>query len=180
MTIVTPQFRVIAAIVALNVAFLASAVVARPKVASDASSGMLVWSSMEHGSRWNRFFEPDPTDIAATRQNFLTWWSPGQYLAVGPLHRIGLSWGAAIVAATFCGTLVGIAGFWRLYLRLGFGQATSAWAAAILAVTWHVTRSFGEFPGGELPLFAASPWLLALILRKRPLRWWSALPFAAV
>jgi hypothetical protein len=180
MPIVMTKFRVVAAIVALNVAFLASAVIERPKIASDASSGMLVWSSMEHGSRWNRFFEPDPADIAATRQNFLTWWSPGQYLAVGPLHRIGLSWGAAIVAATFCCTLIGIAGFWRLYLLLGFGTATSGLAAAILSITWHVTRSYGEFPGGELPLFAAVPWLIAAILRIRPLRWWSALPFAAI
>jgi hypothetical protein len=176
----TLQLRLLAAVVAVHLVFFASAIICRPKVASDASSGMLVWRSMEQGAGWNRAIEPDPENIARDHQEFLTWWSPGQYLVVGPLHRIGMSWGIAIATATLCCSLAGIAGFWRLYLLLGFGEATSAWAAAILSVTWHVTAFYGEFPGGELPLFAAMPWLIAAILKLRPLRWWSAVPFAVL
>ena len=147
---------------------------------SDASAGMLVWQSMERGARWNCALEPDPANIALDHQSFLTWWSPGQYLVVGPLHRLGLSWGASIAWATLLCSLVGLWGFWRLYLYLGFSSETSAWAVAVLSVAWHVTRSYGEFLGGELPLFAVVPWLLALILRLRPIRFRSLVPFAAI
>ncbi len=174
------QARLITSIVVLHAAFFAIALVERPKLDSDASSGMLVWSSMEKGARWNRTLEPDPANIAEDRQNFMTWWSPGQYLAVGPLHRAGLSWGVAVAVATLLCSLVGVFGYWRLYLTLGFSEATSAWSAAVLSVAWHVTRNYGEFAGGELPLFAASPWLLGFIFRLRPIGFASALPFAAV
>jgi hypothetical protein len=180
MNIGPTQRRLITAVVLLHVAFFATALKERPKVDSDASSGMLVWSSMEKGSRWNSSFEPDPTNIAEDRQNFMTWWSPGQYLAVGPLHRIGLSWGVSIATATLLCSLSGMFGYWRLYASLGFAETTSAWAAAILSVVWHVTRNYGEFPGGELPLFAVSPWLLWFIFRLRPVGLTSVIPFAAV
>jgi hypothetical protein len=180
MNIGPSQKRLIIAIVLLHVAFFATALRERPKVDSDASSGMLVWSSMEKGARWNSAIEPDPSDIAADRQNFMTWWSPGQYLAVGPLHRTGLSWGAAIATATLLCSLIGLLGYWRLYASLGFTESTSAWAAAVLSVTWNVTRSYGEFPGGDLPLFAVAPWLLRCIFRMRPIGWASVAPFAVV
>jgi hypothetical protein len=174
------QRRLIIAIVLVHAALFATALRERPKVDSDASSGMLVWSSMERGARWNRSLEPDPSDIAADRQNFMTWWSPGQYLAVGPLHRAGLSWGAAIATATLICSLIGLLGYWRLYVGLGFNETTSAWAAAVLSVAWVVTRNYGEFPGGELPLFAVAPWLLRCIFRMRPIGWARIVPFAVV
>jgi hypothetical protein len=172
--------QVIAAIGLLHAAFFATALVERPKVDSDASSGMLVWSSMEKGAGWNRALAPDPANIAEDRQEFMTWWSPGQYLAVGPLHRAGLSWGVSIAVATLLCSLIGVFGYWRLFICLGFSGATSAWSAAVLATVWHVTRNYGEFPGGELPLFAVEPWLLGLIFRQRPFGIASAATFAAV
>jgi len=180
MNLGSAQSRIIAALIAVHVVFLATALIERPKVDSDASAGMLVLRSMERGARWNCAIEPDPGNIAHDRQEFLTWWSPGQYLAVFPLHRLGASWGVAIAATTFLCSLCGIFGYWWLYRGLGFSEATSAWATAALAVTWHVTRDYGEFPGGELPLFAVSPWLVGGITRLRPLGLRSLLPFAAI
>jgi hypothetical protein len=170
----------LAAVVVAHLGFFATSLLERPKVDSDASAGMLVWQSMEKGASWNCALEPDPADIARDHQSFLTWWSPGQYLVVGPLHRLGLSWGASIAWATLLCSLAGLWGFWRLYLDLGFSEATSAWAVAILSVVWHVTRGYGEFLGGELPLFAILPWLLAFIFRLRPIRFRSLVPFAGI
>jgi hypothetical protein len=174
------QLRILIAVVAAHVGFFATALIERPKVDTDASAGMLVWQSMQRGAAWNCALEPDPADIARDRQNFLTWWSPGQYLAVGPLHSLGASWGVAIAVATFLCSLCGLLGYWWLYRRLGFSGPTSAWAAGTLAVAWQVTRNYSEFSGGDLPLFAVSPWLVGWILSLRPLGLRSVLPFACL
>jgi hypothetical protein len=174
------QLRILLAVIAAHFCFFATALVERPKVDTDASAGMLVWRSMERGADWNCALEPDPSDIARDRQNFLTWWSPGQYLAVGPLHSLGASWGVAIATATLLCSLSGLLGYWWLYRRLGFSGLTSAWAAGTLAVAWQVTRNYGEFTGGDLPLFAVSPWLVGWILRLRPLSLRGVLPFACL
>jgi hypothetical protein len=180
MNAASAQRWLLAAVVVAHLGFFATALLERPKVDSDASAGMLVWQSMERGARWNCALEPDPADIARDHQNFLTWWSPGQYMVVGPLHRLGLSWGISIASATLLCSLAGLAGFWHLYLGLGFTRATCAWAVAILSVLPHVTRQYGEFLGGELPLFAVSPWLLSLIFRLRPIRFRSLFAFAGI
>ena len=174
-----PAWMLGTAIVA-HLLFFALALVVPPKVDSDASEGMRVWRSHEAGARWNCTIDPDPSNIALDRENFLSWWSPGQYLVVGPLHSLGLSWGASIAAATFVCSVAGIAGYTWLFLRLGFGLETSAGASAALSLAWNVTRAYGEYPGGEVPIFAVSPWLVGLILALRPLKAWSAAPFAAI
>jgi hypothetical protein len=176
----TAHWWMLVAIVAAQLAFFVTCLTDRPKLGSDASGGMIVWQSMERGAGWNRFVEPDPANISVDRESFLTWWSPGQYLAVGPLHRLGVDWALAIASATLICSLAGLAGYWQLYRALGFGSVTSALAIAVLSLSWHVTSAYGEFFGGELPLFAVSPWLVAAIVRMRPLRWWSALPFSLV
>ncbi len=176
----TAQGRILLAALVAHLCFFATALAVRPKVDSDASAGMLVWRSMERGAHWNSSYEPDPADIARDRQDFMTWWSPGQYLAVGPLHWLGASWGAAIAAATLLCSLCGLLGYWWLYRGLGFTPATSAWAAGVLAVSWQVTRNYGEFSGGDLPLLAVSPWLVGCIVRLRPLSPLGILPFACI
>jgi hypothetical protein len=174
------QCRLLVAIIAVQLAFFATSLVERPKLGSDGSTGLLVWQAMERGGHWNCATEPAPADISVDREEFLTWWSPGQYLAIGPLHWMGLTWGAAIASATLVCSLVGIAGYWRLYRLLGFGATTSAWGAGAISLCWHETGNYSQFFGGELPLFAACPWLLACVLWMRPLRWWSALPFSLI
>jgi hypothetical protein len=168
------------AVILLQASFCVTALIDRPKLSSDATAGMAVWESMGRGSGWNRYLEPDPSNIATDRSEFLTWWSPGQYLAVGPLKRLGLSWGAAIACATLLFSILGILGFLRLYAEFGFGPVTCAVATAVVSLTWHVTSEYGQYLGGELPLFGVTPWLLIAIYRLRPLRWWSAFPFAAI
>jgi hypothetical protein len=180
MSIGTAQGRILLAVIVAHLCFFATALVVRPKVDSDAAAGMLVWRSMERGAHWNSAIEPDPADIARDRQSFMTWWSPGQYLAVGPLHSLGASWGASIATATLLCSLSGLLGYWWLYRSLGFAPATSAWAAGILAVAWQVTRNYGEFSGGELALLAVAPWLVGCIMRLRPLRLIGVLPFACI
>jgi hypothetical protein len=172
--------RIAVAILLIQVSLFAAELIARPRLDSDASVGLLVWQSMERGSPWNCALQPDPADISVDRPEFLTWWSPGQYLVVGPLHRIGLSWGVAIAFATLSCVLAGVAGYWRLYLALGFEKSTAAWSAGILSLTPHVCRFYGEFPGGELPVFAVSGWLLAAVFAMKPLRWLNLPAFAAI
>jgi hypothetical protein len=172
--------RLVGAVLCFQAVFFGISLAGHPKVTSDAAAGLLVWHSMERGGRWNRETFPDPDDIAKDRQEFTTWWSPGQYLAVGPLHSLGLSWGHAISVATFALSVAGLVGFFRLYTYLGFSEETAAWAVAALSLSWHVTLNYGEFTGGELPAFAAAPWILLGIFRLRPLSFGSVVPFAAL
>jgi hypothetical protein len=170
------------AILAEQLALFGSARVARPRLDSDAATGLWVWESMHRGAGFNRLLLPDPADISRNVGIFLTWWSPGQYLAVGPLHSLGADWGLAIAIATLLGALLGIAGYWSLYRSLGFSAKICAWSAGFLSFCWFTIRLYYEFHGGELVAFGLFPWLILGIsrLRLRPFHLTALLSFGGI
>jgi hypothetical protein len=46
----------------------------------DPSWGFQVMRSMQHGGGFNMLIVPDQLDISKNYGEFLSWWSPGQYL----------------------------------------------------------------------------------------------------
>ena len=46
----------------------------------DSCWGFQVLRAMQMGGGFNMAIKPDPADVAKNSAEFLTWWSPGQYL----------------------------------------------------------------------------------------------------
>src|ERR1700722_10185309 len=83
-----------------------------PALFTDPSQGFQVLQSMQHGGGFNNLVAPDQGDISQTYTQFLTWWSPGQYLApyfFQLIFAVNLGRGIAItiVLAECCG-LIGL------------------------------------------------------------------------
>src|ERR1043165_6973042 len=54
--------------------------IAPPSLFPDPANGFLVMRSMELGGKFNMMVTPDQDDFSKNASEFLTWWSPGQYL----------------------------------------------------------------------------------------------------
>ena len=99
-------------------------IVVRPAMFSDSAFGFLVWDSMVRGAGFNQLVGPNPADIAHDTAEFLTTWSPGQYIFPGLLETLGLPLGVAIALVTTIFAAVGLAGWYALYRSFGFPVRT--------------------------------------------------------
>jgi len=127
---------------------------------SDSAFGFYVWDSWRAGAPWNQAIYPLPADIARTTSVFQAWWSPGQYLVAAPWQWTGLSLGHAIAVGGSFASAIAIAGFWILYRDSGFSRPVAGWSVLALACNWTLTRTYGDYLGGEIALLAVLPWLL--------------------
>lgn len=162
----------LAAAFALHLVFLVVAWMYPPAVNSDSATGFLVWESWQRGAAFNHVTVVDPADISRDRTYFQAWWSPGQYLIVAPWQWLGLSLGQAIAVGGFVITALGLWGYARLFLRFGFDRVTCGWAVLAVACNWTLTRTYGDYVGGEPALLAVLPWV-ALGLRAALAQRWS-------
>ncbi|HZQ35712.1 MAG TPA: hypothetical protein VFD32_07255, partial [Dehalococcoidia bacterium] len=136
-----------------------------PALNSDSAEGFRIWHSWRHGAPWNHAVMPDPGNIARDTSVFQAWWSPGQYLLAGPFEWLGLTLGQAIAVGGFVAAVSALLGFERLFRSLGFDPVTAAWAVLALACNWTLTRTYGDYLGGEPALLAVLPWLILLTRR---------------
>lgn len=127
---------------------------------SDSAFGFRVWDCWHAGAPWNHEIVPSTTDISQSSSVFQAWWSPGQYLVVAPWQLAGLSLGHSIAVGGLVATLIALAGFWMLYRNFGFSVPTAGWSVLALACNWTLTRTYGDYLGGELALLAVLPWLV--------------------
>jgi hypothetical protein len=132
-----------------------------PSLFPDPSWGFQVMRYMEQGHAFNLIPSPNPDNIAVDSTDFLSWWSPGQYLL--PYFFKTLLWlntGKAVsVTVTVC-SLLGLAGYYRLFIRLGFSNWLSAISIAFIASQSYFILPFIFYPGGEVLLFAFGGWFL--------------------
>ena len=132
-----------------------------PALFPDPGQGFQVLHSMQMGSGFNNFVSPDQSDISQNYTEFLTWWSPGQYLVPYLFKLIaGLNTGQAIaVTVTIC-ELSGLAGFYVFFKKAGF----TSWVATISLLFIICQQAFVipyvYYNGGELLLFAFEGWFL--------------------
>ncbi len=146
-------------------------IVVRPAMFSDSAFGFLVWDSMVRGAGFNQLVDPDPADIAHDTAEFLTTWSPGQYIFPGILEAVGLPLGVAIALVTTIFAAVGLAGWYALYRAFGFPVRTAMIATTITLFARHLTLSFGIYTGGEILLFGLAGWVILLAWHLRDLLW---------
>jgi hypothetical protein len=132
-----------------------------PGADPDPCRGFLVMRSMEQGGGFNLLVSPNPQNILKDHSLFLAWWSPGQYLLpyfFKLLLKVNTGRAAAITVS-FC-SLLGLAGFFKLYKKLGFTQWVAAVSIAFIASQLFFILTFVYYPGGEVLLFAFSGWFL--------------------
>jgi hypothetical protein len=156
------QHRILLLFTCLFVAALGVfAFIVPPGIDPDPCWGFLVMHGMEQGHPFNMLVSPDPHNIAKNHYEFLAWWSPGQYL-LPYIFKIllGVNTGRAVALTITICSLSGIAGFYKLFTRLGFSKWLSAISVAFIASQLFFFKGFTYFTGGEFLLFAFLGWFL--------------------
>jgi hypothetical protein len=116
---------------------------------------------MEMGGGFNLLIKPDQADISKNTTEFLTWWSPGQYL-IPYLFRLllGINTGqASAITITFC-QILGLTGFYYFFKKIGFSPLIASISIAFIACQQFYAANYIFYNGGEALLFAFSGWFL--------------------
>jgi hypothetical protein len=132
-----------------------------PAVFTDPSQGFQVLRSMLMGSGFNNFVSPDQGDISQNYTQFLTWWSPGQYLVPYFFNLItGLNQGQGIAITVTIAEISGLAGFYCFFKKIGFTPMIAAISLVfiICQVAFMVPHVY--YNGGEILLFSFEGWFL--------------------
>ncbi|MES2278826.1 MAG: hypothetical protein V4592_22535 [Bacteroidota bacterium] len=127
----------------------------------DPSMGFQVLRSMRMGAPFNVLVSPDTADIAQNTDRFLSWWSPGQYLV--PYLFVGLfklNLGQATAVVSTLGSVIGLAGLYVFFKKIGFTPLISAISIAFIASQQAYFIPFVFYNGGEVLVFAFSGWFL--------------------
>ncbi|MDB5151925.1 MAG: hypothetical protein JWR54_676, partial [Mucilaginibacter sp.] len=135
--------------------------IAPPSVFPDPANGFLVMRSMEMGGGFNLMISPDQADISKNTAEFLTWWSPGQYLVPYAFKLLfGINTGrASAVTITLC-QLLGVAGFYSFFKKIGFTAFISAISVLFIACQQFFVVPYVFYNGGEILTFAFTGWFL--------------------
>ncbi|WP_183563739.1 hypothetical protein [Mucilaginibacter sp. SP1R1] len=127
----------------------------------DPSWGFQVMRKMQMGSGFNMAVKPDPADVAKDYSEFLSWWSPGQYLVPYFFKSIlSINTGRAAAVTTIVFTLLGLAGFYSFFRKAGFTATIAAVSVAVIACQQGFVVPYVFYNGGEVLLFGFAGWFL--------------------
>jgi len=132
-----------------------------PGTDPDPCWGFMIMNSMEHGGHFNLLVSPAQNNIANNRYEFLSWWSPGQYMLpyfFKSLLKVTTGQAVSLTIA-ICG-LVGLMGYYKLFTQLGFTKWIAAISIAFIASQLLFISPFTYYLGGESPIFAFMGWFL--------------------
>ncbi|WP_158825095.1 hypothetical protein [Mucilaginibacter lacusdianchii] len=132
-----------------------------PAIFPDPSWGFQVMRSMERGGGFNLLIGPSAEDVSKNAAEFISWWSPGQYLApylFKTLFHTNTAQ-AAVITVTAC-QLLGIAGFYNLFKKVGFSRLIAAISVAVIVCQQYFYIPYSFYNGGEVLLFAYAGWFL--------------------
>ncbi|MBS1527564.1 MAG: hypothetical protein JST19_18090, partial [Bacteroidetes bacterium] len=124
---------------------------APPAVFPDSANGFFVMRSMELGGPFNHLIAPDQGDLVNNTSEFLTWWSPGQYLVPYAIKLfMDVNTGqASAITITLC-QLIGLWGLYVFFKRAGFGRRTSALSILFVACQQFFVVPYVFYNGGEI------------------------------
>lgn len=132
-----------------------------PSLFTDPAQGFQVLRSMLLGSSFNNIESPDQGDISQNYTQFLTWWSPGQYLAPYFFKLVsGANWGQGIAITTTLAEFCGLAGFYCFFKKLGFTPIIAALSLAFIICQEAFMIPHFYYNGGEILLFSFEGWFL--------------------
>lgn len=159
-------------IVALVVAFYVACGYYVPcSIHSDSGWGLVVLRSMQNGAEFNCYKLPDPRNILVDNGlQFLTAWTPAQYLVPGLfIWLLHFKVGTALLLTVVLCSVLGLIGFYKLYLLLGFSKLVASVSLLLIAFQRYFSVQFTIYSGGEMVLFAGLPWIIIGFIRRRKL-----------
>ncbi len=169
-----PIYKIILAIIGIGVLIMGIILFfIPPDVFTDPGMGLQVLRSMHLGSAFNTFRGPDQSDISQNYSEFLTWWSPGQYLVPYFFKLIvGLNTGQGIAIATIIAQLSGLGGFYCFFKKIGFTPLIAALSLVFIICQQAFVVPYIFYNGGEVLLFAFEGWFLygCIVLKKTDLK----------
>jgi len=158
------------AIIVLALGILA--IVVPPAVDYDSCWGFLVMHNMEQGHPFNLLISPADDNIAKNQTEFLTWWTPGQYIVPYFFKTLlKISTGQAASITIMVCDLIGLAGFYKLFTKLGFSKWVAAISIAFILTQQVFVQQFIYYHGSELILFAFMGWFLYGCFSVKKITW---------
>ena len=144
--------------------------IAPPSLFPDPANGFLVMRSMEMGGKFNMMVTPDQDDFSKNTFEFLTWWSPGQYLVPYAFKSLfGVNSGQASALTVLICQLLGLTGFYSLFKKVGFTPCVAALSILFIACQQCFVVPYVFYNGGEILSFAFTGWFLyGCVAFKRP------------
>jgi hypothetical protein len=116
---------------------------------------------MQMGGGFNIATKPSPADVSKNYSEFLSWWSPGQYLVPYFFKSIlGINTGKAAAITTLLYSLSGLIGLYAFFKKVGFTPLLSAVSIAIIASQHAFVVPYVFYNGGEVLLFGFAGWFL--------------------
>jgi len=132
-----------------------------PALFPDPANGFNVLRSMNLGSHFNVLTAPDQDDISKNYNEFITWWSPGQYLVPYFFKLItGINTGQAMAITVALCQLCGLAGFYSFFKKIGFTPFIAALSLVFIVCQLAFFVPYVFYNGGEVLLFSFEGWFL--------------------
>ena len=130
-----------------------------PFITWDSAHGFLAWRGTVLGAM-NCSISPNPENIAQDMCEFMTWWSPGQYLVPGTISLLGVPLGIAMTLTVALALLASLIG-WVMVVRVFAPQRSlAALLVGLIGSFPYSTLAFLTYHGGEILLQAGTPWLV--------------------
>jgi len=135
--------------------------IAPPSLFPDPANGFLVMRSMELGGKFNMMVTPDQDDFSKNASEFLTWWSPGQYLVPYAFKLLfGVNSGQGSTLTVLLCQLLGLSGFYCFFKKVGFTPFIAALSMLFIACQQFFVVPYVFYNGGEILSFAFTGWFL--------------------
>ncbi|TSD65855.1 hypothetical protein FFF34_000195 [Inquilinus sp. KBS0705] len=127
----------------------------------DPSWGFWVLRSMQMGAAFNTLISVNPENVATNVSEFLSWWSPGQYLVPYFFKALlGLNTGQATAVTTTVCQLTGLAGLYFFFKKAGFSSLIATLSLVVVICQQAFLTPYIFYNGGETLLFAFAGWFL--------------------
>lgn len=133
-----------------------------PLINSDSVHGFEAMNGHYWTGKWNTTLQYNG-NTHLLDEKFLTWWSPGQYLA--PLlfiKLLHLPLGIAVVLVNFLSTLLGTTGYFLVFKKYGFGPLAIWVSVLLILLSSPVLPAYYDYAGGECLNFMIFPWIIVL------------------
>lgn len=128
---------------------------------SDSVAGWEAFKGSILSGKFNTAVKPNPANISSYDYEFLTWWTPGQYMAPQFIKSVfQLSIGHSVVLLNIITVLLGLVGFYRLFKHYQFSLVVNVLSLLLIVSSNTLLYRFISYQGGESLSFLFFPWAL--------------------
>jgi len=136
----------------------------------DSIYGFLAYKGTLQTGQFNVIAVVAPENINQVQTHFVSWWSPGQWLAPGLFqYGAGIRPGIAAILVTVLFSVSGLAGYYKLFTFYRFPPGISLMALFCITISSSFFRNYILYQGGEIISFGIFPWFLLYLLRLKEL-----------